>query len=68
MEPARTLAISTLRALIALDQTEEKRLRKLLTNPGSPHIGQQAERDLERLLMRVKTLTAELTKLEAGIT
>jgi len=68
MEPACTLAISTLRTLIGLHQMEEKALRKLLANRGSPQSRVQAERDLEKLLIRMKTLSKELAKLEAGIT
>jgi hypothetical protein len=45
---------------------EEKGLRKLLTNPGSPQSGVQAERDLEKLLIRMKALSKELAKLEAA--
>jgi len=47
---------------------EEKALRKLLANRGSPQSRVQAERDLEKLLIRMKTLSKELAKLEAGIT
>ena len=68
MEPAGTLAISTLRTQIGLHQMEEKSLRTLLANPGSPPIRMKAELDLERLLRRMKALSAELAKLEAGIT
>jgi hypothetical protein len=64
MGPARKHDIATVRTLIHLHQKEEKRLRILITNPGSPQIRVQAEFDLERLLIRIKALSKELVKLE----
>jgi hypothetical protein len=67
MESARTLDITTLRILIALQQNEEKKLHAILTNTASSQVRLRALFDLERVHRKINTQSDELAKLEAEL-
>ena len=67
MESARTLDITTLRTLIALQQNEEEELHAILTNTASSQVRLRALFDLERVHRKINTQSDELAKLEAEL-
>jgi hypothetical protein len=67
VEPVRSLAISNLRAQIFLGKMEEKRLRTILADGPIFKVKMQTRFDLDRLLTKSKTQSAELATLEAEV-
>ena len=64
IETARKIVISTLHELIALHETEEKRLRRLIVETESSEERLEAILDLERVLRQIRAKWVEVARLE----
>jgi len=65
MEPDRKFAVSTLRAVICLNNREEDRLRAILADDPAFGVKMWAQLALEKLLRKAQLQVDELARLKA---